>query len=195
MRRSALLSSALTFLVLILTSVYLYLDTAAEDRRPCHVEPRSQAELQALAGRPIDSIVIPASPAQPAPWSRGDTLGDGIVDTPIAPLLATVREALACARAHDSRWLYALYSDDFLRRTLGSNMMAEDGEGLPALPVWRGSWQLRNGRIGAVFSEPATSDAPPARQPVYFVFVWNGDRWLIDDAIPCAPQEGVEMSA
>lgn len=94
-----------------------------------------------------------------------------------------------------SEYSYALYSDEFLRRTLGSNAVVGDWEGLPAFPVWRGTWQLRNGRIGAVFSEPATSDAPPVRQPVYFVFVWSGDRWLIDDAIPFAPQEGLEMSA
>ena len=151
MRRNALLSSALTFLVLILTSVYFFLDTAAEDLRPCHVEPRTQAELQALAGRPVDTIIIPASAPQPAPWSRGDTLSDDIVDLPIRPFLNTVREAIACAQAHDNRRLYALYSDDFLRRALWSNAAVGDWEGLPAIPVWRGTWQLKNGRMGVVF--------------------------------------------
>jgi hypothetical protein len=192
MRRNALLSSVLTLLVLILTSVYLFLDTAAEDRRPCHVEPRSQAELQALAGRPVDTLIIPASQPQPAPWTRADANWDTNDEPPIAPFLATVHEANACAEAYDNQRLYALYSGDFLRRTLRSNAVAEDWEGLPAIPVWRGTWQLKNGRIGVVFSEPATSDAPPVRQPVYFVFVWNGDRWLIDDAIPFAPDESTE---
>ena len=195
MRRNALLSSVLTLLFLTLASAYLYLDASPEDPWPCRSEPRSQAELLALAGRPVDSIIIPASRAQPAPWNRGDTLSDGIVDAPIKPFLATVREAIACARAHDNRRLYALYSDDFLRRTLGSNAVVGDWEGLPALPVWRGTWQLKNGRMGAVFSEPALIDAPPVREPVYFVFVWNGDRWLIDDAIPFTPREDEETTS
>src|SRR3954469_18979881 len=101
MRRSALLSSALTLLVVMLAFVYVYLDTAAEDRRPCHVEPRSQAELQVLAGRPVDPPIIPASPPQPAPWTRSDANGDTNDEPPIAPFLATVHEAIDCARAHD----------------------------------------------------------------------------------------------
>ena len=39
------------------------------------------------------------------------------------------------------------------------------------------------------------SDAPPVREPVYFVFFWNGDRWLIDDAVPFTPREDEETSA
>jgi len=33
------------------------------------------------------------------------------------------------------------------------------------------------------------------RQPVFFVFVWRGDRWVIDDAIPFAPREIEETTS
>ena len=58
--------------------------------------------------------------------------------------------------------------------------------GLPDVPVWRGSWVLGDGRIGAVFSEPQ----PSTRQPIYYIFARSGDRWLIDAAIPFSAEPG-----
>src|SRR4051794_28543574 len=91
-----------------------------------------------------------------------------------------------------TEYSYPLYSADFLRRALASDTATGAWDGLPAIPLWRGTRAWRDGRMGAVFSEPALSDAPQARQPVFVVFVRSGDRWLIDDAIPFTPREADE---
>jgi hypothetical protein len=127
--------------------------------------------------------IAPASAPRPNPYPKAHLpFAD---DRTIAAKWATMREAAACARAGDAPRLYALYTDDFLRRTLGANESpVNDNAGLPDIPVWRGSWVLKDGRVGAVFSDPQPAATLDGGQPIYYVFARVGGRWLIDEAVP-----------
>jgi hypothetical protein len=114
----------------------------------------------------------------------------------ISAMSATVRKAIACAASGDAPRLYALYTDDFLRRTLGAARAPADGPGLPEVPVWRGSWVLKDGRVGAVFSDPQPAATPDGGQPIYYVFAKVGGRWLIDEVVPFSQETaGMERAS
>lgn len=167
------------------------------DRPPvrCRVAPRSPAELRDLVGEAAPAIVAPAAASQPHPFPSGGDVDDR--EPPGGKTWATVREAARCAEAGDAGRFYALYTDDFLRRSFavggpGSGMplaAAVSQAGLPSPPVWRGSWALPDGRVGGVFGNPQLTPTPDRGRPVYVVFREVGGRWLIDDAVPFAPEE------
>ena len=193
MRRVAL--SSLAFAALLVSFALIYLvPTApgAAERTDCLVEPRSPSELLALVGAPAEVLIVPAASPRLHPYPDDDM---GTTDSgTISAQWRVVSQAVKCARASDAPRLYALYSDDFLRRSLGAAAAPVNVAGLPAVPVWRGSWQLGDGRVGTVFSEPQPSTGPGRAKPIYFVFVKVGDRWLIDDAVPFAQEESAEST-
>ncbi len=195
MRRLAFFLALVAFLLALpLVSLVPVTPTAAT-RNPagCLIEPLSPDSLKAMVGRFPSAAIAPASAPRPNPYPNVHLpFAD---DRTIAAMWATMREAVACARAGDAPRLYALYTDDFLRRTLGAARAPAVGSGLPEVPVWRGSWVLKDGRVGAVFSEPQPAATPDGGQPIYYVFARVGGRWLIDEAVPFSQEMAGTESA
>ncbi len=158
------------------------------------VAPRHQAEIVAAAGEPP---VGPAAPTPPAPLAPPIGEVDGATWEEMRDLMF---DAVRCAEAGDGRRLLSLVSDGFLRREFGGRpaalrdllgpspepaAVAALGDRLAplAVPVWRGSGRLPDGRIDARYSEPAVEgafDANPVRL-LRVVFVREDGRLLIDE--------------
>ncbi|MGH2613672.1 MAG: hypothetical protein ACRDJC_00395 [Thermomicrobiales bacterium] len=184
MRKITLTFIAFTLLVGGVALAYLIPVPRAEGRERCLVEPRSPVELLSLVGPPAETLIVPVSSPRTRPYPAADL--PPVESETISALTAILREAVACAAEGDPARLYALYSDDFLRRTPGAPATQGNLIGLPTVPVWRGSWLWDDGRVGAVFSEPQSQPTPDRGNPTYVIFVKTGDRWLIDDAVPFA---------
>lgn len=84
----------------------------------CLVEPRPFADFAAVAEAPpgeLKSRALGTPVATPAPLPPGRPADSAIV----AAVTATMQDVIACGNAGDQLRVYALYSEDYLRRMLG----------------------------------------------------------------------------
>jgi hypothetical protein len=157
----------------------------------CTIAPRSEDELRALfreaAATPVlDSFELAASPT-PAIAPTGDSADEQTV----AEVSATWRQFIACITAGDQARMFALYSDDMVRRQFVVDIafgVTEDAlfEFLAATPVPLPPDQsvpilpfddvrvLRDGRVVVV--GPGEQGRGDVR-----IFVKEGGRWLLDN--------------
>jgi hypothetical protein len=163
--------------------------TAAE----CHVAPISLAALQALS-TPVPGEAPPTLPpatAEPLP------AGEPLDDATLAAITMTAREAIACTNGGERLRALALYTDYFLRQSLGplgpfppelyqrlETPQPVAAEKQVALVAIRDGRRFSDGRVGAIVIVDDPAAVGGRRQSASFLFfALIGDRWLIDGAI------------
>ena len=173
-------------------------DPAADAPAPeeCRVAPRSREEVLALlgdpAGRTVESDVSEPIPAyEPiASLPRGVPAEAGTISL----IRATIRELNACENADDLFRGFALVTDGFLRSRPGgpgevgaaADMLATPPSPRPVgerslMPTVHDVRLLADGRVGAVVDGVATVAWPDSGTTLWFVFVRQGDRYLLDE--------------
>ena len=165
----------------------------------CQVEPRSRDELQAIVADAAESPPLDVVEATPGsvPRLRTLELPDGVpADAATAAAVTdTARQVIACRNAIDIARSLALFSADAIHHDpglfrLATAVAAGDFSTPSPEPYPASDWYhfaglfhirvLPDGRVAAV--------TPPGLMglPELYVFVREGDRWLIDDRAPLA---------
>jgi hypothetical protein len=155
----------------------------------CTVQPRSTDELRALfrevAATPVlDSPQASPTPAVPPTGAPAD-------EQTVAAINATWRQFIACVNRGDQARMFALYSDDMVRRQFVVDIafgVTEDAlfaylaatpvpippdQSAPFIPV-ADVRVLSDGRVAVI--GPGDQGRGDVR-----IFVKEGDRWLLDD--------------
>jgi hypothetical protein len=163
----------------------------------CTVAPRSEDELRALF-REAAATPVPTSPelaASPTPAIA--PTGAPADEQTVTEVSATWRQFIACITAGDQARMFALFSDDMVRRQFVVDIafgVTEDAlfEFLAATPVPLPPDQsipippfddvrvLSDGRVAVV--GPGEQGRGDVR-----IFVKEGDRWLLDDWFDLTP--------
>ncbi len=151
----------------------------------CRATPRTFEELSAILATPIAS---PDATPTPIPDGR---LAD---QESIAGITSTLRELVACFNADDVLRAYGLYTDDYLRRIFSTqdpmtrsayNALATphpaDSNERSAILVIEDVRLFDDGSAGA--NVTIRYALIPVPKMFFFTFVWNGDRWLVDDSL------------
>ena len=86
------------------------------DPAECQVEPRTTEELQQLVGTASEGTEATPGAAQAA-----STEGEDADEAAVQAVTQTYRELVACLNAGQFLRVYALYTDDYLRRTLADS--------------------------------------------------------------------------
>jgi plastocyanin len=125
MVRPARLFAALTVLSMLL---FAHSAVIAQDATPaagevidpaeCQVEPRTIEEIEQLVGTAGE-----AEEATPGAAQAGSMEGEEADEATIQAVTQTYRELVACLNAGEFLRIYALYTDDYLRRTLADSGM------------------------------------------------------------------------
>jgi hypothetical protein len=165
------------------------------DAKDCRIEPRTVEELISFipAG---GSTPVPAA-ASPAPFVAPE--GEPADAASAAGVTATAEELFACYNANDFLRVFALFTDDYLRRDIAAEGMTEEGLGFLAADLDARSEDeresvsvrdirvLTDGRIGAYLI--VQNSAAAAEAADYTIFFLEGDRFLTDDVVflPSAP--------
>jgi plastocyanin len=120
MVRPARLLAALTVLSMLL---FAHPAVIAQDATPaagevidpaeCQVEPRTTEEIQQLVGAAGEG-----AEATPGAAEAGSMQGEEADEATVQAVTQTYRELVACLNAGEFLRVYALYTDDYLRRTL-----------------------------------------------------------------------------
>jgi len=123
MVRPARLLAALTVLSMLL---FAHPAVIAQDATPaagevidpaeCQVEPRTTEELQQLVGTASEG-----TEATPGAVQAASTEGEDADEAAVQAVTQTYRELVACLNAGQFLRVYALYTDDYLRRTLADS--------------------------------------------------------------------------
>ena len=155
----------------------------------CTVEPRSEDELRALfrevAATPVlDSPEASPTPAVPPTGAPAD-------EQTVAAIEATWRQYIACITAGDQARMFAVLSDDMVRRQFVVDIafgVTEDAlfsyleatpaplppdQAVPFIP-FDDARVLADGRVAVV--GPGEQGRGDVR-----IFVQEGDRWVLDD--------------
>jgi hypothetical protein len=155
----------------------------------CTVEPRSEDELRRLF-REAAATAIPTSP-EASPMPAIAPTGDPADAQTVAEISATWRQFIACISAGDQARLFALFSDDMVRRQFVVDIafgVSEDAlfdflsatpvplppdQSVPVVPL-DDARVLSDGRVAVI--GPGELGRGDVR-----IFVKEGDRWLLDD--------------
>jgi plastocyanin len=98
------------------------------DPAECQVEPRATDELQQIVGTAGEG-----TEATPGAADAGSMQGEEADEATVQAVTQTYRELVACLNAGEFLRVYALYTDDYLRRTLTDRGI--DVEQLQATPA------------------------------------------------------------
>jgi hypothetical protein len=155
----------------------------------CAVEPRSKDELRALFREASATPVLDSPGASPTPAIA--PMGAPADEQTIAEVSATWRQFIACISAGDQARMFALFSDDMVRRQFVVDIafgVTEDAlfaflaatpvplppdQSVP-IPPFDDVRVLSDGRVAVV--GPGEQGRGDVR-----IFVREGDRWLLDD--------------
>ena len=154
----------------------------------CTIEPRPEDELRALFRQAAATPVLDSPEASPTP--AVPPTGDPADEQTVAEISATWRQFIACINAGDQARMFALFSDDMVRRQLFIDIaFGVTEEALfvflaatpvplpdPSVPVvaFTDARVLADGRVAVI--GPGELGRGDVR-----IFVKEGDRWLIDD--------------
>jgi uncharacterized cupredoxin-like copper-binding protein len=86
------------------------------DPAECQVEPRTTEELEQLVGAANEG-----TEATPGAAEAGSMEGEDADEATVQAVTQTYRELVACLNAGEFLRVYALYTDDYLRRTLADS--------------------------------------------------------------------------
>ncbi len=162
----------------------------------CTVEPRSDQEFRALYR---DAVTLSSTAASPTtgPVSPTPPPGKPAGDAIVAEINASWREFIACLNAGDLARVFALTSDDKLRRDfvvdiangatedmlvpylLATPTALDPATFVPVMP-FPDATMLDDGRV-AVVGEGEHGDGE------VLIFIKDGDRWIVDDQWDLSP--------
>jgi len=153
------------------------------DPAECQVEPRTTEELQQLVGTASEE-----TEATPGAADAGSMQGEDADEATVQAVTQTYRELVACLNAGEFLRVYALYTDDYLRRTLAdSGIDPAQFQATPA-PEQRettalvGVSEVRQIAGGQVTARVETTSSPEgAASVIQSVLEPVGDRLLIAD--------------
>ena len=149
----------------------------------CQVEPRGIDEIEQILAAADEGEAA----GTPEMAELGSMKGEPADDATAQAVTETYRQLVACLNAGDYLRIYALYSDDYLRRTLGER--DEELETLLATPTPReeggtalvGVRDVRTIDGDRVVARIETFDPSPGAITVAdAVLVVEGDQYLID---------------
>ena len=164
------------------------------DPAECQIGPRTIEGIDDLIGPAVSDEVA----ATPSLEEIGPLTGEAADQETIEAVTATYRELVACLNAGEYLRVYALYTDDYVRRNLAER--GEDLEQLLATPVPRGEQQTALVSVRDV--RLVEGDHVAARVETYdptvggtiiidAILVLAGERYLIDaETVVDAPTEG-----
>jgi plastocyanin len=188
-------ASARLLVVLAVLSMMLFAQPAviAQDATPaagevidpaeCQVEPRPIEEIEQLVGTASEE-----ADATPDAAQAGSMEGEDADEATVQAVTQTYRELVACLNAGEFLRIYALYTDDYLRRTLADSGMdlqqlqatpAPDRQEATALVGVSEVRQLAGGRVTARVE--TTSSPEGTASVVQSVLEQVEDRYLIAD--------------
>jgi len=161
------------------------------DPAQCQVEPRTVEDIQQLTGGSAA-----AAEATPDAAAAAAQEGESADEATVQAVTATYRELVACLNAGQSLRVYALYTDDYVRRNLAeSGRTVEQLQATPAADQQPGTalvsvTDVRKLQDNRVAARVVTAD-PAAEGPVAIdaILVQEGDRYLIDDETVVDVQE------
>lgn len=162
----------------------------------CRVEPLTPASLLALATPAAE----PGSPTLPPPRPFGAPDGDAVDAATAEAVTALIRQEWACLNGNDEPRVFALYTDDLVRRLLGSEGIVALAAGSAAAPGGSGPAtptafppneqtalfavldieRLEDGRVGAYVVVDTFGDPLPV-EVNYYLAVETDRGWLLDD--------------
>lgn len=163
------------------------------DPMDCRIEPRTVEEL--ISFIPTGgSTPVPAA-ASPTPFVAPE--GEPADPEAAAGVTETAEELVACINANDFLRVFALFTDDYLQRSIAVEGMTEEGLGFlaadlePRSPEERDAVSVRDirvlpdGRIGAfvIVRNPAAEGGSAD----FTIFVEEDDRYLIDEVVSLGP--------
>jgi plastocyanin len=202
----------LAILAVLSTMLFAHPAAIAQDATPaagevvdpaeCQVEPRAVEEIEQLIGTAGE-----ATEATPGAAQAGSMEGEDADEATIQAVTQTYRELVACLNAGEFLRIYALYTDDYLRRTLADSGMdlqqlqatpAPDQREATALVGVSDVRQLAGGRVTARVE--TTSSPEGTLSVIQGVLEPVDDRYLIADetvvdAAAATPAAGGEEQA
>jgi len=153
------------------------------DPAECQVEPRTSEELQQLVGAANEG-----TEATPGAAQAGTMQGEDADEATVQAVTQTYRELVACLNGGQFLRVYALYTDDYLRRTLADSGIdpaqfqatpAADQQEMTALVGVSDVRQLAGGQVTARVE--TTSSPEGAASVIQSVLEPVGERLLIAD--------------
>jgi hypothetical protein len=153
------------------------------DPAECQVEPRPIEEIEQLIGTASEE-----ADATPDAAQAGSMEGEDADEATVQAVTQTYRELVACLNAGEFLRIYALYTDDYLRRTLADSGMdlqqlqatpAPDRQETTALVGVSEVRQLAGGRV--TVRVETTSSPEGTASAVQSVLEQVEDRFLIAD--------------
>ena len=172
------------------------------DPAECQVEPRAIEQIEQLMGTAGEE-----AEATPAAAQAGSTEGEEADEATVQAVTQTYRELVACLNAGEFLRIYALYTDNYLRRTLNDGGIdlqqiqatpAPDRQEMTALVGVSDVRQLAGGRVAARVE--TTSSPEGTASVIQAVLEPVDDRLLIADetvvdAAAATPAAGGEEQA
>lgn len=163
--------------------------TVDQGSAECDVEPRSFDEIVALIGTPI-----PGSSERAAPVPEAVPRGHPADAATSGEIRAAALRLIACYNTDDPRRIFALYSDDLLRRIgpldatalddLATPTPPRQGAALLVLEAVEDVEVLDDGRVRAVVVQGVGGGLVSTSSEVsVVVFVRANDRWVVDDIV------------
>ena len=167
------------------------------DPAQCQVEPRAAEEIeQLIAGTTAGTEATPGAAEDAAQGEEADA-------ATVEAVTATYRELVGCLNAGEYLRVYALYTDDYVRRYFAeTGQTIEQLQTTPAPDQQQGTAlvgvsdvrQLEGGRVGA-----RVETANPTVEGtivINAILVQEGDRYLIDDeTVVDASEQGTPQAA
>jgi plastocyanin len=153
------------------------------DPAECQVEPRAIEEIEQLVGTAGEG-----AEATPEAAQAGSMEGEEADEATVQAVTQTYRELVACLNAGEFLRIYALYTDDYLRRTLADSGMdleqiqatpAPDQRETTALVAVSDVRQLAGGQVTARVE--TTSSPEGTASVIQGVLEQVEDRYLIAD--------------
>ena len=153
------------------------------DPAECQVEPRAVEEIEQLLGTAGE-----AEEATPAAAEAGSMEGEDADEATVQAVTQTYRELVACLNAGEFLRVYALYTDDYLRRTLADSgidlqqMQATPAPDQQEATALIGVSEVRQLAGGQVTARVETASSPEGTTSVIQgVLEQVEDRFLIAD--------------
>jgi hypothetical protein len=184
-RKPALFSIILAIAVVFGTAIVSSAHSTPVAAKGCTVEPRTFAELSALANAPLT----------PTPPPVSMTIGEPISSEVANEIQTTVQRFIDCSNSGEPLRVFALYTDRYLQQlltlerplidqarydSLATPIPASAGDEATLIHITKAR-RLLDGRAGAevTISYPSI----PTTKTFFFTFVITSDGLLIDDIL------------
>ena len=198
MVRPARLLAALTVLSMVL---FAHPAVTAQDATPaagevvdpavCQVEPRAIEEIEELVGTAGEG-----EEATPGAAQAGSMQGEEADEATVQAVTQTYRELVACLNAGEFLRVYALYTDDYLRRTFAdSGMNLEQLQATPAPDQREATALVGVSEVRQVAGGQVTARVETTSSPEGVATVIQGILEPVEDRLLIADETVVDAAA